>query len=860
MAKEKKVSSSRKQAKGGFFQNFDLNSFIPQKFHPLAVILVIIILFLAFLSPMYFGGKTFQSGDIIAIESAKPYIEKEREGFSLWNPYIFCGMPAYSISTEFPWFNLIAVGITAVRSVFSAPFGVDYAKWTFYLILLGITSYLLMRHLTKNTLVSLFTAVTTSLSTGIIVFLFIGHVTKLTSLCIYPLLFLLLLRFQEKIRLIDILILIIALQLFIQGFHVQIIFYTLFAVAIYFIYYFVRSLVIKNQFLRNGLIKSAFIFIGALVVAVLIQADNLTQVYEYTPFSTRGTKSIVEETTGKEEQSTSEYYEYHTNWSFSPEEVLTFIVPSFYGFGNSTYKGPLTNNQEVEVNTYFGQMPFVDVAMYMGVIVFFLALFAIVTRWREPLVQYLSILSFIALLISFGKNFPVLFDLMFYYFPYFDKFRVPSMILVLVQLSFPVLAGLGLMKIISLTKEKDAKLIGILKNTSLVFSAALILSILLNAQLSDWFIGRVNDYAASISQFRPQLAQQFRALADYTAGMFTTDLIIAFVFLSAVSWLAYLNSKGKLSADSFLMILILIAVIDLWRIDGRGARYVDNPQLSNLFNEPDYISVIKAQNDHEPFRIFNLKQDGSLGSFNQNSNFNAYFLVEDFYGYSGIKPRSYQDYMDVVGPANPVLWDMANVKYLIADPQMQIPGLAEIYRSDKTIVYLNDDALPRAYFADTVITRPSIEALNMVKELKVNPRSTAVIHTDELKIDKPDSTAFVKIENYTEASLILDINTSGNNFLFFGNTFISGNADYKIFNIPTGWKAFIDENETKIHRTNHGFMGIVVPEGRHKVVFEYAPESFFISKNISLILSSLVLIGLIAGIFFERKKKSAKVN
>ncbi|MCW8812036.1 MAG: hypothetical protein OQK65_00780, partial [Chlorobium sp.] len=102
-----------------------------------------------------------------------------------------------------------------------------------------------------------------------------------------------------------------------------------------------------------------------------------------------------------------------------------------------------------EVNTYFGQMPFVDVAMYMGVIIFFMALFAMFADWKNPLVRFFAILSLIALLISFGRTFSVVYDLMFNYFPFFDKFRVPSMILVLVQVSFPILAGLGLVKILS---------------------------------------------------------------------------------------------------------------------------------------------------------------------------------------------------------------------------------------------------------------------------------------------------------------------------------------------------------------------------------------------------------------------------
>ncbi len=160
-------------------------------------------------------------------------------------------------------------------------------------------------------------------------------------------------------------------------------------------------------------------FTLAVIIGLLIQSDNLTQVYEYTSFSTRGTESILEKETGPTKQSESDFYQYATNWSFSPGEVLTFIIPSYYGFGKSTYQGPLSQNQPVEVNTYFGQMPFVDVAMYMGVIIFFLAVFSMIVNWKNPLVRFFTILSVIALLISFGRTFPPVYDLMFNYFPFF---------------------------------------------------------------------------------------------------------------------------------------------------------------------------------------------------------------------------------------------------------------------------------------------------------------------------------------------------------------------------------------------------------------------------------------------------------
>jgi uncharacterized membrane protein YfhO len=67
---------------------------------------------------------------------------------------------------------------------------------------------------------------------------------------------------------------------------------------------------------------------------------------------------------------------------------------------------------------------------------------------------------------------------------------------------------------------------------------------------------------------------------------------------------------------------------------------------------------------------------------------------------------------------------------------------------------------------------------------------------------------------------------SGNNFLFLGDNYV-----------PVGWKAAIDGNETKIYKVNHGFRGIVVPEGEHTIEFTYLPESFVISK---IFLSTLV--------------------
>jgi len=843
---KKKIVKSRPEQKAKE-TGFHIDNIIPQKYQTAALLAVIVVIFLAYLSPMYFGGKTFQSGDIITSKSMSSYLDKDREGYTLWYPYIFAGMPAYGLATDYKWFNLIWVGVQSVRSAFSAFFSVDYAKWSFYLILLAFTSYFLVYYLTKNRLIALFAALSTSFSTGLILFLFIGHVTKLTAICFFPLIFLMLLKFKDEgISVRNLAVLIISLQLAMQGWHVQIIFYTLFAVGIYFLFFIVRSFIIKNNDDLKSYFKSGLVFSGAFLIALIIQADSLTQIYEWNPYSTRGSQSVIDmqESVQKKASKDSDFYEYATNWSFSPGEVMTFIIPSWYGFGNSKYSGPLTRNQEVEVNTYFGQMPFVDVAMYMGIVVLWLALLSIYINFKRknPLIQFYTVLALIALFISFGRTFPFLYDIMFYYFPYFDKFRVPSMILVLIQLTLPVVAALGIKYIIA-DGRKDKSLQNIIRYSLIGSAAVFVVFLLLSSPVKGWMESRVMDYAAENAS-NQNLANQFRALSGFIADFFWTDAMFAFGFLTLSIGFVYLYLINKLTSSVLVIILVIISAADLLRVSSRGAKYSDEMNSEMLFREPNYVTVIRNQKDSEPFRMLNLKQDGSMGSFNQNQNFNGFFGLHDFYGYSSLKPRAYQDYMDIVGPVNNTLWNMLNVKYIISDRQINRPGMTQISAAQNEFVYRNDSALPRAYFADSVEKSTPLQVLNLVKNDSFNPRAIVYTTDSELTIDKPDSTTSVSFVSYQDEKIVIRANASGNNLLFLGDTYF-----------PSGWKAYIDGNETEIYRLNHGFRGVVVPKGSHELVFEYNPQSFVISKYLALSLSFLTIAGLGFGIFIESKRK-----
>jgi hypothetical protein len=822
---------------------FSFSKMIPEKFQTPALLILLVLLILIFFSPITFGDKTTSSGDLMQVKSLREYVTKDRDNVSLWNPYIFCGMPAVATSMSLRYFDITSVIYSYVSKVYAAAFHDYNAIYTFSFILLALTAFFFMRSFGAGRGVSFLVSLATIFSTGIVVLFFIGHISKLMSLAVFPFILMMLFKFQKEIKLLDVLLFTLGLHVLVLSMHVQIVFYFGLSALIYFIYFFIRSFATKDKFLQKQLVKSLGVAAAAGLIAMLMSFDNYSQLYEYKPYSTRGTKSIVEQQNQNAAQQTDSY-EYNTNWSFSPGEVLTFIVPSYYGFGNSTYQGPLTNNRPQEVNTYFGQMTTVDMAMYMGVVVFGLAVFALFVQWKKPIVQFFGILVVLFLLISFGKTFPLVFNLFYYYFPMFDNFRVPSMILHIIQIFVPILAGFGVMKIISLREEKNVKIEKALKTTAIVFALLFLISIILSGSISGWFTGRVKDYAGSLGQ--SQQAQYFNALSDYISEMFMSDLKIALALLSITFGLSYAYAATKINRELLIAGLAVLIIFDLFRVSNRGSNYIESAQVDNLFKEPDYISFIKSQNNKEPFRLFNLKQDGSMGSIQNNSNFNVYFLEEDLYGYSAVKPRSFQDITESVNLVNTTLWNMLGVKYIITDKPYTFEGsFTPVHQTTNTFIMRNETALPRIYFVDSVAQKSGVEILNAIKNNSFNPKQLAFVENLDFKFDKADSNSTVEIKKYADESIIADVNATGNNFIFFSTTYLPG------------WKAYVDNAETTVHKTNYGFMGIVVPKGKHRVEFVYEPKGFSIGKNISLILN-ILLLGGIGVVIFLNKKKSTK--
>ncbi|CUU10468.1 membrane protein YfhO [Candidatus Kryptobacter tengchongensis] len=847
MAEKKKASKYHEK------KTITPNELINPKYHSIIYILLIVLALLVFFNEALVNEKIFISGDIVAFKSWSALSEdaKTQKVPLLWNPYIFSGMPGYAslnVGPERP-FDLIGVIkdfiINTIASLFPSREVFDIVFYmVFYLIIMAIGTYLLSRQLGMSKFISFVVAFSMVFSTFFIVWITVGHQTKIITMAIFPYLLLLIEKTQKKPKLIHLIALIISLWLIFSASHIQMMFYIYLSVGLYYLTYLAIKIFKKENLI--GLIRSAILFVFATIISIGIFLDKYLPVFEYNKYSIRGQPPIIEKIQGRssETQKSGLDYDYATQWSFSPGEVLTFIIPSTYGFGWRNYNGVLTGGETVRLNTYFGPMPFTDAANYLGGIVVFLAVIGVIFNFRkETFVKFLTFLSLLSLLISFGKEFPLIYDLFFYYVPFFNRFRVPSMILSLVMFSVPLLAGYGLNSILNFYKNGFPEKTKILFRNLTIFSLALfVFSIIFKNFISDIYRSLfATDRALSIviqNNFGFVNQELFNRILPYVYQFifdnFLSDLRVFLGLSTILSALIYLLSLRKINLNSFNFGIALIVFFDLWRVDGMVLHYSNKEELISIYNPPDYVEYIK--HDTTLYRVLELS-----GGQPVMSNHLALYRLQNVFGYHGAKMRIYQDLIDVAGITNPFVLNILNVKYVISDRYDSIYGNL-VFNGTKKVIF-NPNYLPRAFFVNRYQVEKPLNILLKMKNGEFNPKDLLFLEdTLNLKIDPPAENAYVEVVEYQIQKITLKAKATGNNLLFLSETWYPK------------WKCYIDGKETPIYKANYVFRAVVVPDGEHEIVFIYQDDKFELGSKISLALSASVLIGLLISLIPYVKK------
>lgn len=832
---------------------------IPEKYQTAVFLAVTFFLIIIFFKGGLFEGKVFTSADNIASHSFDTFINdaKVKGEFPLWIPYIFCGMPSFASLIAHPermydWTNAVWI---IVRNILYFVWG-NNQVWqvTLYYIIFAFGFYFLIQYKFKDRLIAFFSSVASVFITPIIQFIIVGHNTKMIAIMMFPYVLLFIEMIYDilesssvKKNIYRILLyfvgLIFCLHIQMSSNHIQMLFYFYFTIAIYLLYRIIYSLIKKSSI--HSAVKITIIFILTLLLSAAMYADSYLSVKEYNKYSIRGVPSLSNQTSDNKnpEKNTEPLdYEYATNWSFSPGEIMTLIIPYWHGFGDVEFKGQ-------RVNTYWGQMPFTTSPVYFGVITILLAFFGMYYNFRKSvLVQSLTFISLLSLFISFGRTFPLIYDFMFFHFPYFSSFRAPVMIHILINISFVILAAFGLKSLIDVAKNSSLA-------SSFSSSAKYILPILFLPILFS-IIGFKEHYEGlvisgpiaeklQLQGANPQQIQQYVSqLASIAYDNVRSEILIIGVLLMLAFGACYYFINGKIRYQYFLPIICLLVLIDLWHIDNKTLHWDSKAEEEKMFQTPDYVDyILKREQDLNSFRVLEVRNDKPV-----TSNTLAYWRIQNAFGYQGAKLRILQDVADLATFNSSAVYKLANVKYIIADRPWVDLELVTVFKGTR-VIWENKAFLPKTFFVSKYSVTTPFEMMDDLEYVRFDVTKEVKFETDPgIKIDPVDSTATAKITNYEDDYISIDAEATGNNLLFLSEVYY-----------PAGWKAYVDGQETEIYKTNYMFRSIVVPKGKHKVEFKFEPEAYYTGKRISIgtnIVVILILSVSIIGIIIRKRNRN----
>jgi len=806
------------------------------------------VVFLAFvaISLLYFypvlQNKVIYQSDIVQYIGMAKEQNDFRARFNeepYWTNAAFVGMPTYQLGAKYPH-NYIKSIDSLLRFL---PRPADYL----FLYFLGF--YVLLLVLKIDPLKAFFGALAFGFSTYLIIILGVGHNAKAHAIAYMPMVVAgILLVFQKRLILGGLLTL-LASGLEIQANHPQMSYY-LFLFILILVTYFIFSLAKQKEF--KFLFQSLGVLILAGILSLGLNATSLLATAEYASFSTRGQNELTLNPDGSPlETKTGMTYDYITEYSYGKAESLNLIAPRLFGGGNGEQLDKDSHVYDYIVSlgaspdqalgfaeqmpTYWGDQPIVAAPAYIGAIVFFLAILGLFVEKRK--IKYVFMAGAIfSLLLSWGKNFPVLTDFFINSFPLYNKFRAVSSIQVILEMCVPVLAILGLHTFFKSAPETQ--------KTSLTKASLTILGFLLVLWIGKSFFSFEGSVDTLLTQsFTENYDANFahdilQALKSDRAEMYSDDLLRSFLFiiLSITILFGFLfkkfNAKIAVVSVGFLMVIDLVLVNKNYVNEDSfvSKRIMDQPFEATKADR----EILEDKDLH--YRVFE-PQSGM-------SSARTSFFHKSIGGYSAVKPQRVQQLYDYhISKGNNEILDMMNVKYILQNNQGQ------------DLFALNTFANGNAWFVNHVEILPSADdVMNGLKEFdsdhtalineQDNPKMASKLKS--MTFSPIDSTQTIRLTKYLPNRLEYKINENKK----------GGVAVFSELYYPKGWKATIDGKEAEIFNVNYILRALVIPANAKNIVFSFEPNVVKTGSLIALFSSIIFGLLILGGLFYAYKKSN----
>ncbi len=459
-------------------------------------------------------------------------------------------------------------------------------------------------------------------------------------------------------------------------------------------------------------------------------------------------------------------------WFLPWQHLIQFVVPDYFG-------NPTTLN-------YWGVWNYAEFIGYIGIIPLLLAIYAVITRRDKKTYLLLASLA-VSLILALPTPLATLpFALQI---PFVSTAQ-PTRLLYVIDVSLAILAALGFEHYLKKKKHMIIPIIIVGILFSLVWLGTLV------------------------------FGQTIFHLASENIQTAKRNLYLPTVILLGGSILLLGIPKVQGKAKQIALIAIMaLTVFDLFRFFAKFTPFTD---ANYLFPQTKVISFLQHHLGNS--RI--METDTRL----LPPNFTVMYKIQTVDGYDPLYLKRYGEFIaasergkpDIAPPFgfnriitpqkyNSVPMQLLNVKYILTMNDIQEAGLRKVVQEGQTRVYETMNSLPKVYFVKKVLMvankKRAIEAIFSQEFLPVG--STAVIEKSDsaTSVLFDNTSALADIVEYDANKVVVKTTNAQSGFLVLSDVYY-----------PT-WHALIDGKEANIYITDFTLRGIMVPPGKHTILF-----------------------------------------
>lgn len=836
----------------------------------IASLVLFMILALVYANPVLTGKQLFQHDIVQYKGGAKELLDYRAQNGqeTYWSDSMFGGMPTYQMGAQFR--GDIVKSIDGVLNFLPKPAN--------YIFLLFSGFFLLGLVAVRSWKYALLGATFFGLSTYFYIALAAGHNGKIHTVAYFaPLLAGILLVYIRNKYILGFIVTALFMGLQVAANHPQMTYYLFIALGFLFVSELIRAFQHKISWKHFGI--SNGILALAIILGVGMNSQRIMANSEYVTETVRGKQILNNDRHSSDESGMDK--ESMLMWSYGKMETLNLFIPRLMG-GSSNEEGSdkmmarvqemvqenVTSQSEMDriskgfsSLTYWGEQPGTSGPAYQGAVVCFLAILGFFFAWKKYRYWILGA-SILTIFLAWGSNFMALSDFFIDFVPFYNKFRAPSSILVVVELLFPLIAMIGLYRFFNSNEKTETTSENILteeyKTKILKYVSASVLGIILLLLVFGKSI--LGFHTDSEKTYLPPYLLDF--LVDERFKMFRIDAIKAIVYVAITAGVLFLSLKKKLSQNIAIIVIGLVSLFDLWSVNKRylnNDNFVDKAFAENPFQTENSDLLMQkvgdnsnlqsllanakinqtletiAEKDKTHYRIYNQ----TLGTFSET---NTSYFKSSIGGYHAVKLRRYDDLineyfskMDTV--RIPKILNMLNTKYMIF-------GNAE-----KPDAVVNPNANGNAWFVSNVkfVENPNEE----IKQIgEIDSKEVAIISKDDQKYFEgkqmaADSTAILNLTKYQPNELEFKTQSKTPQLAVFSEIYY-----------PKGWKMLIDGNEVPYIKANYLLRAVHVPAGNHMVKMVFEPAVIAKGKLISMIAFGLFLLLSLGGIYWLYKNRN----